>query len=146
MGDPSMALAESELIRIGEYVKGNLREWIREIYVPQPDPVTNTMLLERTAVLETELRAQRELMEAKFDAVDRRFEAMDRRFVERFEAVDKRFEAVDRRFETIDKRFETIDKRFGDQNHHMDKRFALMTWMLGILVAGVGTTIAIIAL
>lgn len=30
--------------------------------------------------VEEELKAQRDLMEVKFDSVDRRFEAMDRRF------------------------------------------------------------------
>jgi hypothetical protein len=81
-----MALAESDLVRIGDYVKGNLREWIRETgagTVPA-DPVTNTNLLDRVVRVESELSAQREIMVVRFEAVDKRFEDlihhMDKRF------------------------------------------------------------------
>jgi hypothetical protein len=120
-----MVLGEAELKRIGEYVKGNLKEWLQEVEPARaPDPVTNTQLLERiarnddrfvalqerTIRIEEELKSQRELMEVRFDAVDRRFEA-----------VDARFEAMQ---STSDKRFES-----------MDKRFNLLTWLMGVVVA-----------
>ncbi len=40
---------------------------------PQPDPVTNTQLLERVVRVEEELKAQREIMITKFGASDERF-------------------------------------------------------------------------
>ena len=96
MGDPAMAIGEAELLRIGDYVKGNLKSWLQEVAptVFTPDPISHSQLLERIARLD-----------------------------ERFEHVDDRFEAVDKRFEAVDKRFEAVDKRFDDLIHHMDKRF-----------------------
>ena len=69
MGEPDVAIGESELNRIGEYVQGHLGAWMQQLgLVPQPDPVTNTQLLERVVRVEEELRAQREIMITKFDA------------------------------------------------------------------------------
>ena len=89
-------------------------------------------------------------MDKRFEQMDKRFEElihhtdsrfqdlihqMDKRFEQvdkRFEQVDKRFEQVDKRFEQVDKRFEQVDKRFEDLIHHMDKRFSLIQWTMGI--------------
>ena len=89
MGDPAMALGEAELLRIGDYVKGNLRAWLQEVAptVFTPDPVSNTQLLERMVRLEE-----------RFEHVDDRFLAMDKRFDDLIHQMDKRFEAVDKRF------------------------------------------------
>ncbi len=99
----------------------------------------DTVLLERLIRLEEELKAQRQIMETRFDAVDKRFESVDKRF----ESVDKRFESVDKRFEDLihqmDTRFEAVDRRFDDLVRYMDKRFSNMQWVMGLgftLVAG----------
>jgi hypothetical protein len=84
MGDPALILGDTELERIGDYVKSHLRVWLAEM---PPVSSVSTQLLERMVRVEEELKAQRELMIIRFDAVDRRFEAEDKRF----EAVDKRF-------------------------------------------------------
>ena len=48
MGDPAMVLGDAELQRKGEYVKGDLKEWLEDVEPARPpDPVTNTMLMER---------------------------------------------------------------------------------------------------
>ena len=92
MGDPAMALGEAELLRIGDYVRGNLRAWLHEVAptVFTPDPVSNTQLLERLVRLEE-----------RFEHVDDRFERMDDRFV----AMDKRFDDL---IHYMDKRFGTL--------------------------------------
>lgn len=80
MGDQAMPLREEDIRRIGDYVK----PWIRELVgagVPRPAAAgIDPQLFERMVRVEEELKAQRDLMEVKFDSVDRRFEAMDRRF------------------------------------------------------------------
>ena len=143
-----MSLRDEDVGRVGEYVKPWLREIVEEM-VPRVDlGGVGVQLLERMVRVEEELKAQRMLMDERFNfmvqrfaAVDRRFEeliaATDKRFAEsnaqsdrRFAAVDKRFEesiaqsdrrfaAVDRRFDAVDERFEGVDKRF----EGVDKRF-----------------------
>ncbi|MFP4432590.1 MAG: hypothetical protein ACLFPV_15160, partial [Spirochaetaceae bacterium] len=82
MGDQAMALGEAELLRIGEYVKGNLKDWLQEA-----GPVSHTMLMERVVRVEEELKAQRELMQVRFDAADQRFESLQTMMEQRFVAV-----------------------------------------------------------
>ena len=129
MGEPALIIGNSELERIGDYVKSHLRAWLAEM---APAASVSTQLLERMVRVEEELKSQRELMIIRFDAVDRRFEAVDRRF----EAVDRRFEAEDKRFEDlishVDKRFEAVDKRFG-----------LIQWVMGIGFVMIGTLVTI---
>ncbi len=153
-----MALGEAELLRIGEYVKGNLKDWVQEVLPPiaqAADPVSHTMLMERVVRVEEELKAQRELMQVRFDAADQRFVAVDQRFEslqttmdQRFESLqtlmEQRFVAVDRRFVAVDQRFEDLlgflDRRFTA----VDKRFAVLQWGIGILAALVGTVLAFV--
>ena len=48
MGEPNVAIGESELNLIGEYVQSHLPGWIERLGVRAPaHPVTNTQLLER---------------------------------------------------------------------------------------------------
>jgi hypothetical protein len=119
MGDPAMVLGEAELKRIGEYVKGNLKEWLREVEPARAaDPVTNTQLLERIA-----------RHDERFTFVEQRFELQDKLIADRFQAVDKRFEYMQA---SMDKRFEAVDKRF-----------TLLTWLIG---AGLATSVAIVGI
>ena len=101
-----MALNDTDLQRIGDYVKVNMYGWLLEV---APNVVAVPQILERLERIEQELvvqrhelKAQRELMEARFAAVDKRFEDMN-------------------------KRFEDMNERFGDMN----KRFTGMQWMVG---------------
>ena len=95
MSDQTMTIGDRELQRIGEYVKGNLREWLDQV---APHSVVTTQLLERSVRIEEELHAQREIMQV-------------------------RFEAADRRFEDMNNRFEDMNVRFGDMNifHRIDQ-------------------------
>ena len=146
MGETAMALADTDLERIGAYVKGNLYGWFVEV---APHLITGPQILERIATIEQELKDQRELMAVRFDAVDRRFEEMNERMAERFDAVDRRFAAVDRRFEEMgkrsderfeemgrrsDERFAAVNVRFEDMNKRfedMNRRFGSMQWLVG---------------
>ena len=136
MSEASMTLSDEQLEQIGRYVRNNLPQWISTL-PPQTVQITDPVLLERMVRVEEELKAQRELMIERFDAVDRRFETVDKRF----EAMDKRFEAMDKRFEeqlehskqqfaAVDKRFEDMNKRFDDMNKH----YARTEWIVGIMV------------
>ena len=143
-----MSLRDEDVGRVGEYVKPWLREIVEEM-VPRVDLCSvGVQLLERMVRVEEELKAQRTLMDERFNfvvqrfaAVDRHFEELiaatdkrfaesnaqsDRRFAEsnarsdrRFAAVDQRFAAVDRRFDAVDVRFESVDQRF----ESVDQRF-----------------------
>jgi hypothetical protein len=126
--------------------------------------VKELSLIERVVRVEEELRALREISEAKFIASEKRFESLQREMIARFEAMDKRFEAMDTRFESlqremiarfeaVDKRFEAVDKRFESLQREMDarfeamdKRFSAVQWMIGIVVGVPAIAITIIQL
>ena len=63
------------------------------------------------------------------------------------EDMDKRFEAVDRRFaemrEDMDKRFAAVDRRFAEMRKDMDKRFASTQWLIGTGIALLAAMIAV---
>ena len=127
-----MALDDTDLRRIGDYVKGNISGWLVEV---APQVVAGPQILERMERIEQELvaqrqelKAQRELMEARFAAVDVRFEDMN-----------QRFEDMNQRFEDINKRFEDINKRFGDMN----SRFNGMQWLIGVGFGLIATMVTI---
>ena len=146
MAETAMALGDSDLERIGAYVKGNLYGWFVEV---APHLTTGPQILERIATIEQELKDQRELMAVRFDAMDRRseerfaamdrrFEEMNERFAERFDAMDRRFDDMgkrsDERFAAVHVRFEDVNKRFEDVNRRfedMNKRFGSMQWLVG---------------
>ncbi|MDE0220492.1 MAG: hypothetical protein OXJ90_14600 [Spirochaetaceae bacterium] len=140
MGETAMALADTDLERIGAYVKGNLYGWFVEV---APHLVIGPQILERIATIEQELKDQRDLMAVRFDAMDRRFEEMGKRSDERFAEMgkrsDERFAAVHVRFEDMNKRFDDVNKRFEDMN----KRFGSMQWLVGgaFVVIGVLMTV-----
>ena len=79
MSEETMTLSDDQLEQIGRYVQKNLPEWLRTL-PPQTVQITDPALLERTVRVEEELRAQRELMIERFDAVDKRFEDMHKHF------------------------------------------------------------------
>ena len=132
MSDQTMTIGDRELQRIGEYVKGNLRDWMDEV---APQSVGTTQLLERSVRIDEELRAGRQLMEVRFEAVDRRFEAVDRRF----EDVNTRFEDMNTRFGDMNNRFEDMNNRFGD----MDRRFSGMQWLIGVGLVVITTLMSV---
>jgi len=134
-----MTIGDRELQRIGEYVKGNLRDWMDEV---APRSVGTTQLLERSVRIEEELRAGRQLMEVRFEAMDRRFEAVDRRFEDantRFEDMNTRFEDMNARFGDTNNRFEDMNNRFGD----MDRRFSGMQWLIGVGLVVITTLMSV---
>ena len=136
MGDPAMALGEAELLRIGDYVKGNLKSWLQEVAptVFTPDPISHSQLLERITRLDE-----------RFEHVDDRFEAIDKRFDDLIHHMDKRFEAVDKRFEdqiqSVDKRFEATQTTL----QQIGKRIGTVQWMVlaGLAAIAVGATLLV---
>ena len=130
MPEPTMTFSEDQLNQIGNYVQANLPIWLRNM-PPQTVQTTDPVLLERVVHVDDELKAQRELMNERFDANDKRFDDLIRQFNERFDANDKRFDELIRhfneRFDDLirqsDERFKATDKRFDDLIHSNDKRF-----------------------
>jgi tetrahydromethanopterin S-methyltransferase subunit G len=140
-----MTLGESELQRIGDYVRGHLYAWLNDV---APQVIVAPQLLERTLRVEEELKNLRETMEARFaaqhavmkagfDTVNKQLETVDKRFEAQhavmkagFDAMDKRLETVDKRFEAqqavADRRLETVDKRFEAQHAVMKAGFDAM--------------------
>ena len=111
MGEPDMAIGESEINRIGEYVQSHLTGWMEQLGLrPRPDPVTNTQLLERVVRVEEELKAGREIMITKFDASDARIGELIRTTGNRFAAMDDRFTA---QAKTMDDRFNDLRQSIG---------------------------------
>jgi len=114
-----VAIGESELNLIGEYVQSHLTGWMEKLGVRAPqDPVTNTQLLERVVRVEEELKTGREVMITRFEAMDKRFEDHKASFSARFE--DQKANS---------------NERFEDQKASFNKRFSLLTWMIGAIMA-----------
>ena len=161
MGDPTMVLGAEDVQRIADYVKPWLRDTILDLIPRRPSDI-DTRLLERMIRVEEELKAQRELMAERFDAVDKRFAASDRRFEDLQTAMETRFAVTDRRFEdaraamdqrfadlqtAMDRRFEdsqaAMDRRFDDARAHSDRRFASLQWtiLVGLAVVTAAVTV-----
>ena len=126
-----MSLRDEDVGRVGEYVKPWLREIVEEM-VPRVDlGSVGVQLLERMVRVEEELKAQRTLMDERFNFVVQRFAAVDRHFEELIAATDKRFAESnaqsDKRFAESsaqsDRRFAVVDKRFEESNAQSDRRF-----------------------
>ncbi len=163
-----MAIGESELNLIGEYVRGNLKEWLREVgpFGGQQDLVTTAQFQvgmdrlderfvhtqERLIRVEEELKAGRDVMVARFEASDRRFESIDLRISDLIKTMDDRFNTLtrtmDERFHSAakasDDRFTDLIKTMDDRFEAMDKRFSLLTWMIGAIMAIVVTVLGVL--
>ena len=129
-----MSLSRDDLEQVGVYVRSHLNEWLpREVFDLQ----------ERIIRVEDELRAQREVMIARFDASDKRFEEqlaqMNERFKQQQAHMDARFEEARAQSEArfadarahADTRFEAqqtqMDRRFA----HVDRHLRVHEWLIG---------------
>ncbi len=119
-----MPLGESELQQIGDYVRGNLSDWLLDA---SPQVVTGRDLLQSQVRLQQELKHLRETMETRFTAqqelMEARFAAVDQRFAAQQELMEARFAAVDRRFEAVDQRFESVQETMKAGFAAVDQRF-----------------------
>ena len=118
MSEVGMALDDTDLRRIGDYVKGNIYGWLVDV---APQVVSGPQILERMERLEQELVAQRHELKAQR------------------ELMETRFEAVDVRFEDVNRRFEDVNKRFDDMN----SRFNGMQWLIGVGFGLIATIVTI---
>ena len=125
MSEVGMALGDTDLQRIGDYVKGNIYGWLVEV---APQVVAGPQILERMERIEQELVAQRQELKPQRELMETRFAA-----------VDVRFEDMNKRFEDMNSRFEDINKRFGDMN----SRFNGMQWLIGIGFGLIATMVTI---
>ena len=152
MSEVTMATGESELQRIGDYVRGHLYAWLNDV---APQVIVGPQLLERTVRVEEELKNLRETMETRFAAVDKRFESQQAVMKAGFAAVDKRIEsqqavmkagfaAVDKRIESqqavMKAGFAAVDKRFDSQQAMMKTQ----QWIVIVGFVVLGTMISIL--
>ena len=98
-------------------------------YLAGRERVVLTGNTERLIRLEEELKAQRGLMGAHFEAVNKRFEDLIHNMNQRFEAVDKRFEDL----------IHYMEKRFEDMN----RRFTMLTWLISSLFGALAVLITV---
>lgn len=132
MSEVGMALDDTDLQRIGDYVKGNIYGWLVEV---APQVVAGPQILERMERIEQELVAQRQELKAQRELMETRFAAVDVRFGD----INKRFEDINKRFEDMNNRFEDINNRFGDMN----SRFNGMQWLIGVGFGLIATMVTI---
>ena len=118
-----MALGESELERIGDYVRGNLYGWLTDV---APQMVVGPQLLERSVRIEEELKQQREIMDRRFTESDRRFAELSKQMNRGFDDVNRRFDDVNLRFDDVNLRFEDMNKRFDESSRQTSERFAAL--------------------
>ena len=107
MSSPIMALSETDLHHIGQYVRAELPGWLKEL---GPGAVLGSELLERIVRVEEELKTQREIL------------------LNHVRSSNERFKDMNRRFEDVNKRFDDVNKRFEDNN----KRHSTTQWALGV--------------
>ena len=141
-----MALQDADLERIGRYVQSQLPGWLDAADRPLP----GVQIVERLTRLEdailsgqelmrSEFRAQRDLMDRRFDGVQKQFESMQKQMDDRFTAVLREIEV---RAAASDKRFEAVDKRFDD----MQANFARTQWLIGIGFVVLGSLVSVLHL
>jgi len=108
-----------------------LKQALEEFIARNDVRIKELSLIERIVRVEEELKALREIFEAKFDASEKRFDLLQRTMNERFEAVDKRFESLQRE---MNGRFESLQREMNARFEAIEKRFSTIQWMIGILV------------
>ena len=84
MSNVTMPYDDSELHRIGEYVRAHLYDWLNEV---APHVISAPQILER---MDQRFATQQALMDARFEAQQ---ETIDARFEAQQETMDARFEA-----------------------------------------------------
>ena len=125
MSEVGMALDDTDLRRIGDYVKGNMYGWLVEV---APQVVAGPQILERMERFEQELVAQRHELVAQRDELKaQRHELKAQR-----ELMETRFDAVDVRFEDMNRRFEDINSRFNG-----------MQWLIGVGFGLIATIVTV---
>ena len=117
MSTVTMPYDDSELHRIGEYVRAHLYDWLNEV---APHVISGPQILER---MDQRFGTQQALMDARFEAQQ---ETMDARFAAQTEVMKTGFAAVDKH---------SMDARFAAQTEVMkagfaavDKRFEGRLW------------------
>ena len=122
MGDASMPLSDEDVRRIGDYVKPYLKEMVLDF---APRVGETAAVGERLVELTAELKAQRELMSARFAASDKRFDDLIEQTNQRFTAVDRRIDdSIKQSNQRFDDLIEQTNQRFDDLLAHSDRRFA----------------------
>ena len=109
--------------------------------IPLIDQRIDSITTPRFEQLLVEIRANREIMDSRFEAMqkqmDIRFAQSDKRFEQMQQNMDKRFEQMQH---NMDKRFEQMQKQMDMRFNQVDKRFdqflTFYRWQFGIIFFG----------
>ncbi|GAB5045692.1 hypothetical protein [Thermodesulfovibrio sp. TK110] len=115
-----------------QQVEALVKELIADFVRQNEQRAKELSIIERVIRVEEELKALKEIENARFDATEKRFEALQREMNARFDATEKRFEALQRE---MNARFDA-----------MEKRLTFMQWFMGIGFTFISILIAIFGL
>ena len=128
---------------VAEKVKEALEEFVRK----GEGRIKELSLIERIVKVEEELKALREIEQARFEASEKRFEALQKEIEARFEASEKRFEALQReiqaRFEAFEKRFEALQREMDACFSSLERRLNFTQWIIVVGFTLLGTLITV---
>ena len=124
MGESALELKNTDIEKIGEYVRAHIPEWIDyELIKSKTRSDRELDLLERIIRVEEELKSQRELIKFGFEQMEKRFESMQN-------VMDKRFESMQKQ---MDERFTQIDKRFNMIQGFLALGFTVISLMIAFI-------------
>lgn len=107
-------------------------------------------LIERIIRVEEELKALREIENARFEAAEKRFEAIQNEMRVYHEATERRFEAIQNEMrvyhETTERRFEALQNEMRVYHETIEKRFQFLQWFIGTGFTFISILIAIFGL
>ena len=137
----------AQLEKIGEYVRGQLPQWLQENGVaPLPDQSTdhpNDLVIQAPIALAERIVRVEEALKHQTDFLKTMLKQMDKRFEENRQYADKRFEDMNRRFE---ENRQYSDKRFEEARQHNDSRFNQMIAFLTAILIVLGSLITFFGL
>ena len=134
-------------LRASEMIEQDLSDLARQSEVNLRFDQMDERFIAQGRAIEARFAAQDRLIDERFAAqerlIDERFAAQERLIDERLAAqervIDARFDGVDKQFDGVNKQFDGVNKRMDDYQRNTDRRFNILTWVIGLLVAAMAT-------
>ena len=122
-----------------------MQVFVQETYaIEVASRISDREIIESLAELKAELKANRQVMEQRFNGVDQRFDAIDQRFGDMEKSIEQRFDGVNQRFDDVNQRFDGVNQRFDGVNQRLDTieknsniRFGRIWDLMLIIIAGI---------
>ena len=127
-------------LRASEMIEQDLSDLARQSEVNLRFDQMDERFIAQGRAIEARFAAQDRLIDERFAAqerlIDERFAAQERLIDERLAAQER---VIDARFDGVDKQFDGVNKRMDDYQRNTDRRFNILTWVIGLLVAAMAT-------